>query len=74
MVLYKMFLELHDLYTNAPVLIRADAITCIKVDQNCDDLCNDVVRIYCGTDKSYIVEEDYSAVVGLLGQVYGKKS
>lgn len=73
MVWYKTFLELHDLYTSAPVLIRADNITCIMVDPNCDDLCNDVVRIYCETDKSFIVEETYEIVRGLLGQIYGKK-
>ena len=74
MVLYGKFLELHELYTSTPILLRADLIIAIEISPNHDSLVDDVVKIwYVGMDNYYLVEEDYETVRGLLGQVYGKK-
>ncbi|MBO5967324.1 MAG: hypothetical protein J6S14_02365 [Clostridia bacterium] len=71
MVLYGMFLELHDFYTGAPILLRADMIT--KVIVMADKL-EEITNIgYAGRDDYFLVEEDYETVRGLLGLVYGKK-
>lgn len=71
MILYGKFLEVHDFYTEAPILLRVDMIKDIVVDLL--DL-EEVTRIgYVGCESRFIVKEDYETVRGLLGQVYGKK-
>lgn len=72
MVLYGKFLELHNLYSGVPLLLRADLITAVEVDPYGDG--DDAVNVwYNGIEKYFVVEEDYETVRGLLGQVYGKK-
>lgn len=72
MILYGKFLEVHDFYTEAPILLRVDMIKDVIVEM---DGLEAITRIgYVGCDNRFLVEEDYETVRGLLGQVYGKKS
>ena len=69
MVLYGTFLELHDFYTQEPMLLRANWIAgvCTVGDAT-------YINYIAGGKGNIVVEEDYETVKGLLGQIYGKKN
>ena len=68
MVVYGEFLELHDFYSGDPFLVRANWIS--KVGTVGEATYIDYI---VGGRGSFVVEEDYETVRGLLGQIYGKK-